>query len=161
MEIKAQPSATLSTAPLHQSRQLLTPSPEGYEEFKGRQAPATRRLLRIVDWSRIALALLLITAGSAAVGCEGHALYTYNSTHLSNEWFLPLWPQHFDLRPSVGILTGASVVIFTSCVYLMCAILPAVREPPSDDCRQITGRSHQADTPDSARPVSSSLLHSL
>lgn len=126
-ETKAQASPAVSTAPSHPLRQSLTPTREEFEDFKGERSSGSQQKIRILDWSRIGLSLLLVAAGSAIVGCEGHALYTYNSTHLSSQWFLPLWPLQLDLRPSVGILVGGAVVILTSCVYLICAILPAVR----------------------------------
>lgn len=131
MEMKALASPAVSTAPLRRLERSLTPTREDFEDFKGERSSGSRRKILILDWSRIALSLVLIAAGSAIVGCEGHALHTYNSTHLSNAWFLPLWPQHFDLRPSIGILVGGAVVIVTSCVYLICAILPAVSNSPA------------------------------
>jgi hypothetical protein len=129
VEMTPQPSPAYSTSPLRLLRQSPTPTLEEFEEIKGQNSSASLRKIRIIDWGRIVISLLLIAAGSAIVGSEGHAIYTYNSTHLSNEWFLPLWPQHFDLRPSIGTLVGGAVVVFTSCLYLICAILPAVGAP--------------------------------
>ena len=117
-----------STTPLHDLRQSLPPTREEFEEFKGDGPSDSQRKIRVIDWSRIVLSLVLIAAGSAIVGCEGHALYTYNLMHLSDQWFLPLWPQHFDLRPSIGILIGGAVVILTSSLSLICALLPAVSD---------------------------------
>ena len=90
-----------------------------------RESPAFRRI-HMVHNCRIALSVLLLGAGAAIVGCEAHTLHSYNSTHLSDEWFLPLWPQYFDLRPTIGIMIGGAVVAATSLACLVCEVMPCV-----------------------------------
>lgn len=121
--MELQPSPAFSTTPLRHHRESPTPSDDNLAK---QDAPASTRLLRTMHFGRIILSVVLVAAGAAIVGCEAHALHTYNSTNLGSEWFLPLWPQNLDLRPSIAILVGGAVVALTNCFYLCCALLPAV-----------------------------------
>jgi hypothetical protein len=123
MEMKSSP--VFSTTALRPIEDVESPTPTP-DSFAKHDSSTTLRLIRMIHLGRIVLSAVLVAAGAAIIGCEGQALYTYNSTNFSSEWFLPLWPQTLDLRPSVGILVGGAVVVLTSCLYLFCAIMPAV-----------------------------------
>jgi hypothetical protein len=123
--MEMQPSPAFSTTALRPGRESTTPN---RETFTKNESSTSLRLLRMIHSGRIVISVVLIAAAAAMVGCEAHALQTYNSTNLSSEWFLPLWPQNFDLRPSIVIMVGGAVIILTSSLYLFCAVLPAVRQ---------------------------------
>jgi hypothetical protein len=76
---------------------------------------------------RLFLSALIFAASIAIIASEGDALSRYNSTHLSSQWWLPLWPNHFDLRPTKVMLTCASIVACISLVYIIAALIPSVR----------------------------------
>lgn len=104
----------------------------------------TRRLNRV----RSGLTFVILACAAAVTGCAAHAVSKYNGTHLSNQWWLPLWPQHFDLRPTIGILACGAIITFLSLVFLAIAVLPSVSSAPSlanvvqaDDDLQPHGRT--------------------
>jgi hypothetical protein len=121
----SQPSSAYSVTPLRHSRDGRTSLTPTQEEFQKTESPGLRRL-RMLHWVRIAISIFVVGAGAAIVACEAHALHTYNVTNLSNQWFLPLWPQHFDLTPSVAILAGGAVILSMNLLYLASAIIPSV-----------------------------------
>ena len=90
--------------------------------------------------SRLALTLLIIGTGVAAVACSGHAQKRYNSTHLGPEYHLTLWPINIDLRPNLAILNSAAIVVASSIGYLVFSVLPSVRKhsAPSQSKAQST-----------------------
>ncbi|KAK5047733.1 hypothetical protein LTR84_006398 [Exophiala bonariae] len=75
--------------------------------------------------SRLALTVLIIGTGVAAVACSGHIQHSYNSTHLGPEYHLTLWPINIDLRPNLVILNSAAIVIASSIGYLVFSLLPS------------------------------------
>lgn len=80
----------------------------------------------VLRWTRLALSLLLVGVGAAIVGCEGHALHAYNTTALDGAFFLPLWPANTDLRPTIGTLVAGTVVVASSLLYFLVALIPMV-----------------------------------
>jgi hypothetical protein len=78
--------------------------------------------------SRLALTLLIIGTGVAAVACSGHVQKRYNSTHLGAEYHLTLWPIDIDLRPNIAVLNSAALVVASSIGYLVFSVLPSVRK---------------------------------
>lgn len=85
----------------------------------------TKRLHR----ARLVLSTIILAASAAVIGCEAHALSQYNATHLSSEWWLPLWPQHFDIRPTRAILISGGIIAALSLIYIFGAMIPSVRSP--------------------------------
>jgi hypothetical protein len=72
--------------------------------------------------------LSLLTA-ITILGTAGDILSVYNTTHLGEDFFLPLWPTDFDIRPSVALVTCAAIITVSSIVGLVGAKVPAVRSP--------------------------------
>ena len=79
------------------------------------QVQAKTRMFRIIDSTRISLAVLSMALAIATVGVSGHALSVYDGTHVPANFHLPLWPEQFDVQPTVALVAcGAIVMIFTS-----------------------------------------------
>jgi hypothetical protein len=125
MEMQLQPSPAFSTMPLcygEDGRTSTTPTRESFQKNDSLE----RKHPRIVRWSRIALcvsriavSILLVAAGAAIVGCEGHALQNFNATNLGAQFFLPLWPQDLDLTPTITILVVGGVILTFNLIYLI------------------------------------------
>ena len=125
MEMQLQPSPAFSTMPLRygeDGRTSTTPTRESFQKNDSFE----RKHPRIVRWSRLALcvsriavSILLVAAGAAIVGCEGHALQNFNATNLGAQFFLPLWPQDLDLTPTITILTVGGVILTFNLIYLI------------------------------------------
>ena len=60
-----------------------------------------------LDGARVGLTLLALLAGITILGVSGNALAVYNGTHLPGDFLLPLWPDQFNLRPTVALTTAA------------------------------------------------------
>jgi len=121
------------TASYDQTALEITPSPPLTSSLHSRnsatsaQESAYLRRVCLLKWTRLVLSVLTIAFGTALVGCEGHILRAYNATHLGRGWFLPLWPVGIDLKPDVGVLASGAIVILSSLVYIVVAVIPSVR----------------------------------
>ncbi|KAF2789448.1 hypothetical protein K505DRAFT_253390 [Melanomma pulvis-pyrius CBS 109.77] len=60
------------------------------------------------------------------LGTSAHTLAIFNKQQTSNPWWLPLWPQHFEVHGTKGLL-GSAVTVFVLCsVFLVFALVPAL-----------------------------------
>ncbi len=82
-----------------------------------------RNRLRYV---RIALFALVLVSSLAIVGCTAHPLLVYHRSHAQVDWWLPLWPQHFDLRPTHALVAAASAIAGMSLLVLEVSLVPSV-----------------------------------
>ena len=82
--------------------------------------------VKAIHYARLGLSVIFVALGTAAVASEGHALQVYNHTHLDSQWWLPLWPQYFDVRQTVTVLAGSAIIVFTSLIYIIAALIPSV-----------------------------------
>ncbi|KAK6834269.1 hypothetical protein PG995_013996 [Apiospora arundinis] len=72
--------------------------------------------IRLADSIRVGLTALALLCGLTILGTSSDALMVYNTTNVSH---LPLWPQQFDLRPSVALVVGSVIVVLTNIVSLV------------------------------------------
>lgn len=72
--------------------------------------------IRLADSVRVGLTALALLCGLTILGTSSDALMVYNTTNVSH---LPLWPQQFDLRPSVALVVGSVIVVLTNIVSLV------------------------------------------
>lgn len=70
----------------------------------------------LADSVRVGLTALALLCGLTILGTSSDALMVYNTTNVSH---LPLWPQQFDLRPSVALVVGSVIVVLTNIVSLV------------------------------------------
>ncbi|KAK7935409.1 hypothetical protein PG985_000904 [Apiospora marii] len=75
--------------------------------------------IRLVDSARVGLTALALLCGLTILGTSGDALMVYNTTSVSPDFQLPLWPRQFDLRPSVALVVGSAIVVLTNIVSLV------------------------------------------
>lgn len=101
-----------------------------FEPPVGQQKSA--KMARIVESVRLGLIVLGLLAALTIMGTAGDALAVYNTTHVGNDladFLLPLWPGEFNARPSVALVTCASIIFVTSAVLLAVTKVPAVSTP--------------------------------
>lgn len=98
--------------------------------------------LRLVDSVRIGLTGLSLLCALTVLGTAADSLAVYNTTHLPSEYSLPLWPDDFDLRPTIALVAGSVIIVLTSMVSLVFGKVQTVsispdqpRASPSWDCR--------------------------
>jgi hypothetical protein len=89
----------------------------------------TAKLARVVESARVGLIVLALLAAITIVATAGDALAVYNTTHLSQEYFLPLWPTEFNMGPSVALVTCGSIIAVASAASLAVIKVSAVSSP--------------------------------
>jgi hypothetical protein len=117
-----------ASALLIQPSPLMTSSLHSRNSATSAQESAYLRQAKYLSWLRSGLAGLSIATAIAAVGCEGHVLQRYNSTHLGSGSHLPpLWPTNVDVKPTIALLASSCLVVVVSIVYLVISLIPTVR----------------------------------
>lgn len=69
------------------------------------------RTLHLVDGVRCALTAVGLLAGLSVLGVSADALATYRDTHLPPEFRLPLWPENFNVGPTVALVVCSAVIV--------------------------------------------------
>ncbi|TVY83264.1 hypothetical protein LSUE1_G002159 [Lachnellula suecica] len=82
---------------------------------------------RAAESVRLALTALALLSSITILGTAGDTLSVFNNTHLGEDYFLPLWPSDFDLRPTVALVVCSVIVFVASALSLTASKLPAVR----------------------------------
>lgn len=89
------------------------------------------------------LTALVVVFSIAVLGTSAHTLDVFNKQQTSNPWWLPMWPQHFDVHGTKA-LVASSVVTFTlSSAFLIASFLPSVRPPVPNTLAQLTNKQLQ------------------
>ncbi|KAI1085870.1 hypothetical protein F5B20DRAFT_575370 [Whalleya microplaca] len=83
--------------------------------------------VRLVDSARVGLTGLALLCGIAVLGTSGDTLAIYNATHLSSDFNLPLWPNQFDIRPTIALVVGSSLVVLANIVSLLFSKVKTLR----------------------------------
>ncbi|KAI0005708.1 hypothetical protein F4779DRAFT_620930 [Xylariaceae sp. FL0662B] len=89
-------------------------------EVESHDLPYQKHLkkVRLVDSARIGLTVLALLCGVTVLGTSSDTLAIYRATHLANDFNLPLWPNQFDIRPSIALVVGSSVVVLANILSL-------------------------------------------
>lgn len=69
---------------------------------------------------------LVVAMSIAILGTAAHTLDVFNKQQTSNPWWLPLWPQHFDVNGTKGLIASAVVTLVLSGVFLVMSVVPYV-----------------------------------
>ncbi|KAK4148606.1 hypothetical protein C8A00DRAFT_38817 [Chaetomidium leptoderma] len=75
--------------------------------------------IRMVDSARTGTTVLALLMGLTVLGVSGNTLRVYNDTHVASNFMLPLWPDEFNIRPTVSLVIG-SVIVFISNIAALC-----------------------------------------
>ncbi|KAI1658229.1 hypothetical protein F4813DRAFT_58486 [Daldinia decipiens] len=107
------------------------PSPYSDVDPQDHQYQSHVKKIRLVDSARIGLTGLALLCGLTILGTAADTLAVYNATHLSSDYHLPLWPDQFDLRPTVALVVGSTIVVITNIVSLLCSKVRVLRNQTS------------------------------
>lgn len=69
---------------------------------------------------------LVVAMSIAILGTAAHTLSVFNKQQSSNPWWLPLWPQHFDVHGTKALISSAAVSIALSGTFLITSLIPKV-----------------------------------
>ncbi|KAI0976437.1 hypothetical protein F4678DRAFT_225444 [Xylaria arbuscula] len=75
--------------------------------------------IRLLNGIRLGLTGLALLSGITILGTSANALLVYNNTHISSAFNLALWPDDFDLRPTVALVVGSSIIILANLISLI------------------------------------------
>jgi hypothetical protein len=84
------------------------------------------RTVRVVDSARAGTTVLALLTGLTVLGISANTLRVYNDTHVAHEFMLPLWPDDFNIRPTVSLVVGSVIVFIANAVALCFSHVGAV-----------------------------------
>jgi len=104
--------------------------PSEYTEFETqevnyRQANTLRS--RFLESARMGLTIVAFLIGVTILSTSADALAVFNNTHLTQDFLLPIWPDNFNLRPTVSIVIGGAIITFANTISLLASKIPALR----------------------------------
>lgn len=115
------------------------------------------RILELTDSVRIGLTLVALLMGITVLGVSADALAVYDTTHVPQTFLLPLWPDQFNLRPTVALVVGSAIVVLANAVSLLSSKVQSVSQQV---CRVLEDDIPQpANTPRSLAPQQSHSAH--
>ncbi|KAK4179265.1 hypothetical protein QBC36DRAFT_363788 [Triangularia setosa] len=83
--------------------------------------------LRTVHTLRVGATALALLMSLTVLGTSGNTLRVYEETHVVIPHYLPLWPEHFNIRPTVSLVIGSVFVILASIASLCCSQISTLR----------------------------------
>lgn len=91
------------------------------------------KTVAMIDAARVGCTTLALLVGLTIMGLSGNAIYVYNSTRMADAGWLSIWPAFFDLRPTVALVAGSSIVTVANIAGLLCSKVPHVSPTVLDD----------------------------
>lgn len=88
------------------------------------------RTFRMIDAVRISITALALLCGITIMGLSADAIRVYNTTRLEGSPLLSVWPDSFDMQPTVALVAGSSLVVLASIAALLCSKVPRLRNTP-------------------------------
>jgi hypothetical protein len=67
---------------------------------------------------------LVCALSIATLGTSAHTLDVFNKQQSSNPWWLPLWPDHFDVHGTKALVGASTTTFVLSAVFLVMALVP-------------------------------------
>ncbi|KAF2874190.1 hypothetical protein BDV95DRAFT_325339 [Massariosphaeria phaeospora] len=74
--------------------------------------------------AQVAVTSLIVALSIAVLGTSAHTLDVFNKQQTSNPWWLPLWPQHFDVGGTKALVGTSTTVLIFSSVFLAVSLVP-------------------------------------
>ena len=74
---------------------------------------------------------IAVALSIAIVGASGHVLDVFNKQRMSNPWWTPMWPQHFDTSGIKSLIASATVTTVLCGAFLVASFIPRVSEIPN------------------------------
>ncbi|KAK0623337.1 hypothetical protein B0T14DRAFT_452965 [Immersiella caudata] len=89
------------------------------------------RSLRVVDNARVGATALALLMSITILGVSGNTLAVYDHTRLPGDFnslfSLALWPAEFNIRPTVALVVGSSIIMVTNIAALCFSKVPSLR----------------------------------
>lgn len=76
------------------------------------------RTIRTVDTARVGVTAAALLMGLSVLGVSANTLRVHHNTNISSDYFLPLWPDEFSIRPTMALVAGSVFVVVSSILSL-------------------------------------------
>ncbi|KAF1833087.1 hypothetical protein BDW02DRAFT_397993 [Decorospora gaudefroyi] len=67
---------------------------------------------------------IVVVLSIAILGTSAHTLDVFNKQHLSNPWWAPMWPQHFDIQGTKALIASSVVTLVLCGAFLIASFVP-------------------------------------
>ena len=61
------------------------------------------------------------------IGTAGRSIHVFYSQQSRNEWLLPIWPNHFDIRELQTLIGTAGAIFVLNSILVVALVVPSVR----------------------------------
>jgi hypothetical protein len=62
----------------------------------------------------------------AIIGTGGKSLHVFNSQQSTNDWLLPIWPNHFDMRELHALIGTTAAIFVLNAILAVALLVPSV-----------------------------------
>jgi hypothetical protein len=69
---------------------------------------------------------LVVLFSICILGTSAHTLDVFNRQHLTNPWWAPMWPQHFDVQGTKALIASSVVTLVLCGAFLIASFVPQV-----------------------------------
>lgn len=84
------------------------------------------KTFKLIDAARVSITALALLCGITIMGLSADAIRVYNTTRLEGSPLLSVWPESFDMQPTVALVVGSSLVTLANIAALLCSKVPHV-----------------------------------
>lgn len=84
------------------------------------------KTFRLIDAARVAITALALLCGITIMGLSADAIRVYNTTRVQGSPLLSVWPDSFDMQPTVALVVGSCLVVLANIAALLCSKVPHV-----------------------------------
>lgn len=84
------------------------------------------KTFRLIDAARVSITAFALLCGITILGLSADAIRVYNTTKLNGSLFVSVWPEHFNMQPTVALVVGSSLVTLANIAALLCSKVPHV-----------------------------------
>ncbi|KAF2749787.1 hypothetical protein M011DRAFT_456550 [Sporormia fimetaria CBS 119925] len=81
--------------------------------------------------AQVALIGIAAALSVAILGTSAHTLDVFNKQQTINPWWMPFWPQHFDVDGTKALIGSSAATIVLSMVFLAFALVPRFALTPT------------------------------
>ncbi|KAG6365018.1 hypothetical protein INS49_006624 [Diaporthe citri] len=85
------------------------------------------KTFKLIDAARVSTTALALLCGITIMGLSADATRVYNTTRLEGSPLLSMWPESFDMQPTVALVAGSSLVTLANLAALLCSKVPRLR----------------------------------
>lgn len=85
------------------------------------------KTFKLIDAARVSITALALLCGITIMGLSADAIRVYNTTRLEGSPLLSVWPESFDMQPTVALVVGSSLVTLANIAALLCSKVPHLR----------------------------------